>query len=382
MNPGKVVRLVILDDQAYVRRVLGAAINAAGQLVGEADSVDELVDLCQMVQPEAALVHVRRPHVEGVVAVHAILRRWPEMRILVLTTSLAREHTLGVMDAGAWAVIGPEARPDAVAEALRQCCPDGDALPANTPDLPPARANEMAQAARIQASILPEKVPNLPGWEIAVWMQSARETSGDFYDFIPLANDKLGILVADVSDKGMGAALFMALANTLFRTYAVRYPTLPALALSMINERILSDTHGSSFVTSFFGVLEPHTGRLRYVNAGHNPPLLTSSMKSKPIDRLRRTGMALGILENSTWEQKMIRFSPGDSLLLYTDGVTEAQNRHGEFYGEERLMDITRLKRTAAAAELLSAVQTDLERFMDGDHPHDDIVLMALSRRS
>jgi DNA-binding NarL/FixJ family response regulator len=374
---------VLFDDQSYVRRVLGAALNSAGQvqLVGDADDLDEALELCQMVRPDAVLIHVKRPHVDGVVATHAILRRWPEMRVLVMAASMAREHTLGVMDAGAWAVLSQDAGPDAVIEAIRQCCPDTDSGALITPEIMPGRATEMAQAARIQASILPEKIPTLPGWEIAVWMQSARETSGDFYDFIPLANDKLGILVADVSDKGMGAALFMALANTLFRTYTVRYPTLPALALSMINERILSDTHGSSFVTGFFGVLEPHTGRLRYVNAGHNPPFLSSKLKGKPIDRLRRTGMALGILENSTWEQKMIRFSPGDSLLLYTDGVTEAQNLHGDFYGEERLMEVTRLKNSASASEVIEAVQSDLQRFMDGLHPHDDIVLMVIARR-
>jgi phosphoserine phosphatase RsbU/P len=127
-----------------------------------------------------------------------------------------------------------------------------------------------------------------------------------------------------VTDKGLGAAVFMALASSLICTYAARYPTLPALAFSSVNKRILSDTRGGIFVTAFYAVLDPEIGRLRYVNAGHSPPMLLSSLKGKPLDRLERTGIPLGVMESSVWGQKIARLASGDLLLLYTGSITEA----------------------------------------------------------
>jgi DNA-binding NarL/FixJ family response regulator len=239
---------------------------------------------------------------------------------------------------------------------------------------------EMANAGKIQTGILPEKPPCLRGWDLASRLEPARETSGDFYDFIPLINQNWGFVIADVSDKGMGAALFMALSSTLFRTYATQYATLPSFAISQINERILSDTRSEMFVTAFYGVLEPDTGRMRYVNAGHNPPYLMSDQKGKPFDRLRATGMALGVMEDAVWKQKVIRFSPGDVLLLYTDGITEAQDTQGRFYGERRLQDVMRSIGSRPAEEILEAVLDDLRRFIDGAPQQDDVTLIVIRR--
>ncbi|MGE5221792.1 MAG: SpoIIE family protein phosphatase, partial [Omnitrophica WOR_2 bacterium] len=215
---------------------------------------------------------------------------------------------------------------------------------------------ELVSAARIQADILPDKPPVIKGWELTAKLDPVRETSGDFYDFIPLDGGKWGIVIADVTDKGMGAALFMALCSTLIRTYAAQYPTLPAFAISAVNRRILSDTRGGMFVTVFYGVLEPDKARLRYVNAGHNPPLLISSQKGKPIDRLSKTGMALGVMEDTSWQQKVIKFNPGDTLLLYTDGITEAQNRYGSFFGDQRILEVARLRMESGVQEIQNAL--------------------------
>lgn len=242
-------------------------------------------------------------------------------------------------------------------------------------------AYELSEAARIQASILPKESPRLAGWDFAARLQPARETSGDFYDFIPLPNGNLGIVIADVTDKGMGAAMFMALSSTLIRTYALQYPTLPGFAVSLVNDRILSDTHGSMFVTAFFGVLEPHTGRLRYVNAGHPPPLMVSSAKGKPVDQLRATGMALGMVEKATWQQKVVKFSPGDVLLLYTDGVTEAQNPDGEDFGEDNLFDVVLPRRSSSAQELQDSVFEAVNRFTGNQATGDDIAVMVVCRK-
>jgi serine phosphatase RsbU (regulator of sigma subunit)/DNA-binding NarL/FixJ family response regulator len=239
---------------------------------------------------------------------------------------------------------------------------------------------ELVTAGKIQASILPERPPNLPGWSLTAILEPARQTSGDFYDFIPLPNGKWGIVIADVTDKGMGAALIMTLTNTLIRTYASQYPTLPAFALSAVNRRILSDSRGDMFVTAFYGVLEPDMGRLRYSNAGHNPPLLISSQKGKPVDRLVKTGMALGVSEDATWQQKIARLSPGDYLLLYTDGITEAQNARGQFFGEQRLLKVARAKTGCVPREVQKAVLKEVHTFT-GDAPkQDDLAIVVLGR--
>ncbi len=242
-------------------------------------------------------------------------------------------------------------------------------------------AYELTEAARIQTSILPKESPKLAGWDFSARLQPARETSGDFYDFIPLPNGNLGIVIADVTDKGMGAAMFMALSSTLIRTYALQYPTLPAFAMGIVNDRILSDTRGSMFVTAFFGVLEPHTGRLRYVNAGHPPPLMVSSTKGKPVDQLRVTGMALGMVEKTTWQQKVVKFSPGDVLLLYTDGITEAENLDGDIYGEDRLFDVLLPRRSCSAEELQNSVFEEINGFTGSQATIDDIAVMVVCRK-
>ena len=116
-------------------------------------------------------------------------------------------------------------------------------------------------------------------------------------------------------------------------------------------------------MTAFYGILEPDIGRLRYVNAGHNPPFLLSSLKGKRVDRLTRTGIPLGISPDATWQQKIVKFSPGDLLVLYTDGITEARNRHGAFYGDQRLLDVLRTNLGRTSQEIQQAVLDDVQRF-------------------
>ncbi len=242
-------------------------------------------------------------------------------------------------------------------------------------------SQELEMAWRIQAGIMPEGAPSVRGWDISAQLEPARETSGDFFDFIPLANNKWALVIADVTDKGLGAAVFMAMCSTLIRNYAARYPTLPAIAMSSVNERILSDTRGSLFVTAFYGILEADIGRMRYVNAGHNPPFFLSSLKSKPLDRLTRTGIPLGISQDSTWQQKVIKFSPGDALVLYTDGITEARNQRGDYFGEQRLMNVLRASIGLPAQQIQQALLDEVMRFSAGAPRDDDIALIVLARR-
>ncbi len=247
-------------------------------------------------------------------------------------------------------------------------------------------ARELAMAGQIQASFLPGSLPTLSGWQVAATLEPARETSGDFFDFIALPNEKLGIVIADVSDKGMGAALYMALSRTLIRTYAAEYPTRPDLVLSATSHRILSDTRAGLFVTVFYGILDPATGLLIYCNAGHCPPCLLRRQDTNIIQGLGKTGMALGAVEDTAWNYGTVQLDPGDLLVLYSDGITEAQDPQGRLLGQERLRELLRQAVTSqghrSAQDIQKALLAQVHRFRGGAPQHDDTTVVILVRSS
>jgi serine phosphatase RsbU (regulator of sigma subunit) len=241
-------------------------------------------------------------------------------------------------------------------------------------------AQELAVAGQIQATFLPPSLPALAGWQLAAALQPARETSGDFYDAFPLPNGQLGLLVADVSDKGMGAALVMALTRTLLRTYAYEYHGRPDYVLRVANRRILADTQSGLFVSVFYGVIDPYAGALTYANAGHNPPYLLRNHGAASTELLRRTGMVLGVMEGVEWQAETVPFSPGDMLVAYSDGVSDALSEADEFFGEERLRGVVEQHRHESAEGMLTAIVAAQRSFVGRGPWFDDATLMVLKR--
>jgi serine phosphatase RsbU (regulator of sigma subunit) len=250
------------------------------------------------------------------------------------------------------------------------------------------RRQELMLAGRLQASLLPETAPQLPGWQFTATWRPARETSGDFYDFIELPNGMIGILIADVADKGMGAALYMALSRTLIRAFAAESPERPDLVLQASNQRMLADADTGHFVTVFYGVLDPKRGVLRYCNAGHNPPYLLNlgvggarkNLSDRMPQGLYKTGPALGVIADGDWRIGELKFSPGDLLLMYTDGVVDALNHHRQSFGELRMLEaVSRLANPSAQDAIDSLVST--VRAFTGDEPQfDDITILVAMR--
>ena len=241
---------------------------------------------------------------------------------------------------------------------------------------------ELALAGQIQASFLPEELPEIPGWQITAILEPARQTAGDFYDVIPLPNGRFGIVMADVADKGMGAALYMALSRTLLRTYALEYHSRPDFAVKVTNRRILMDTDVTMFVTLFYGVLDPRTGRMTYCNAGHNPPYIVPAQGRGGMQALTRTGMALGAMPGLSWEQGVVQLAKGDVLTLYTDGITDAQDETGAFFGQERLRELIQAQAGRPAHEIQDALLGTVQAFAGETSQFDDITLMILVRNT
>jgi sigma-B regulation protein RsbU (phosphoserine phosphatase) len=239
---------------------------------------------------------------------------------------------------------------------------------------------ELELAGEVQNSFLSRELPQIAGWQLTVSLQSSRETSGDFYDINLLPNGRLGILVADVVDKGAGAALFMALSWTLFQTYAAEFPTQPELVLSAVNNRILENTNAKQYVTAFYGILETETGSLVYCNAGHCPPFLFRHNAKKDVEQLIRTGVPVGVFEDQTWARGACQLEPGDVLVLYSDGVTEAQNANQGFFGEERLKKSVSKKLGNPAPDIHDNLVQELKHFIGETPQSDDIVLSILLR--
>lgn len=237
-------------------------------------------------------------------------------------------------------------------------------------------AKELEIAQGIQQSFLPDSAPEIAGIELVAKNVPALEVGGDFYDFIPVATGQWGLVIADVSGKGVPAALFMALSRTLIRASTLVNAD-PALSIAHANRMIYEDSKSNMFVTLFYAVLDSRTMTLDYVNAGHNPPLLLQG-ESTTVRLLKAKGIALGVIDEVDLQSVRVDLKPGDVLVLYTDGVTEAINAAEEEFGEERLFAIITRNRNRPAQEIMDEILAGITAFA-GDTPQfDDITLMIL----
>ncbi len=236
---------------------------------------------------------------------------------------------------------------------------------------------ELDVAHTIQASFLPDGSPSIPGCSVATHWQAARQVGGDFYDFLPLGDDKWGIAIADVADKGVPAALFMALTRTILRAVAFSHSD-PAQVLVRANEIIGREARSDLFVTVFYGVWDPATEHFTYANAGHNPPLLLQP--SGNFQPLLGHGVALGILPELTMKSHTITVRPGETIILYTDGITEALNEDFDEFGLERLQVAARAAARRPAGDVVRQITDNIRDHTGQTAQFDDMTLIVLKR--
>jgi GAF domain-containing protein len=237
---------------------------------------------------------------------------------------------------------------------------------------------ELQLAHEIQQTFIPRELPVLDGWELAATWRAARQVAGDFYDLFELPDDRLGLVIADVADKGMPAALFMALTRTLMRATA-RPGAPPGVVLARVNDLLVPDAQQGMFVTALYAVLSLGVGELVYANAGHNLPLLLRQ-RTGELEQLDKGGMALGVVGGNHPVERKVDLELGDCLIFYTDGVTEAFSVEGDIYGEDRLREAIRGGAGGSAQEMLEAIEGSVSEFVGDTPPSDDLTLMVLRR--
>ena len=238
--------------------------------------------------------------------------------------------------------------------------------------------HELDIARKMQRAILPTEFPNKPGYRIFGDMEPARNVGGDFFDVIPLEHGRVGLAIADVSDKGVPAALFMMSSRTLLKGAAIG-STEPCDALHEVNDMLCEKNESMMFVTLLYGIYDPANGELTYANAGHNSPIVVHPDKSCTMLPLT-DGIAIGVMPDLEYQQKTITLSPGDTLTFYTDGVTEAMNENEEELGEERLFEILTGASSKEPEEITRAIFEGIKSFV-GDAPQsDDITCMTIYR--
>ncbi len=236
--------------------------------------------------------------------------------------------------------------------------------------------NELNLASRMQQSILPTSFPDTGRFQVFASMEAARDVGGDFYDLLPLEGGRIGLAVADVSGKGIPAAMFMMSSRTLLRGAAIGH-SRPSKILEEVNQLLCQNNDTAMFVTLFLAVLDPSSGELVYANGGHNPPVVFRAGGSREL--LPSTdGIALGIVPDAEFAESSIALSPGDTAVLYSDGVTEAENEAGEQFELDRLYDVFAAAPPADARTAVDAIMKAVNAFADGAPQFDDITCLTL----
>jgi phosphoserine phosphatase RsbU/P len=234
-------------------------------------------------------------------------------------------------------------------------------------------------AREIQQGILPKHFPPFPDrkdFDIFASMTAAKEVGGDFFDFFMIDNDRLGFVIGDVSGKGVPAAIFMAVSRTLIRATGLRGMSAEE-CMQYVNSLLCYESVSCMFVTVFYGIMNMKSGLLEYANAGHNPPYILKNKRT--VQKLESTGdIILGCFEDHQFHSKNVQLDPNESILLFTDGVTEAFNQDEKEYGEQRLENLLSDLHASDAKGIVNAIADDVNVFAEGVHQSDDITLLSL----
>jgi len=378
---GKPARVLIVDDEPFNIDYVEQELEDLGYETCSAENGRQALEQVSKDSPDVILLDILMPEMDGFQVLQHLkgdseLRNIP---VIVVSALSDMKSIVKAVELGAEDFLAKPFDP-VLLKARLATSVEGKRLRDMELMYSRQMEQELELAWQVQSGFLPTESLEIPGWQIAATLRQSRQTSGDFYDLIPLENGLYGILVADVADKGMAAALYMVLSRTLIRTYSTQYPEEPERVLAATNKRLLSDIKTGHFVTVFYGILDPASGQVKYSNAGHNPPLHIKAAADPVVRSLNKTGMALGVLEEETWGQEQIQIDESDTLVIYSDGVIDARDVQGNTFDMDGLLSSLHGKAGRPAKDVQDTLLDNLSAFVGSAQPFDDITIITITR--
>jgi two-component system response regulator len=403
--------LLVVDDNETNRDLLAHHLESQGHTVAQAQNGRQALEMIQKDRFDLVLLDLIMPEMNGYQVLTHMKSdlNWKNIPVIMISALGEMDSVVQCIEMGAEDYLPKPFNPVLLKARINACLEkkrlrDMEQLYAESMEL------ELEIGQQIQRGFFPNALPQLPGWEIAAFFQAARQVAGDFYDAFLLCNGKqVGLVIADVCDKGVGSALFMVLFRSLIRVFSgqthlcehlcesfiaasqkkagdmiIQQETIDIdqtnalIAVALTNDYIEKNhSDMGMFVTLFFGVLNPETGLLSYINAGHEPLFIVGPNGAKA--RLQPTGPAVGMMPDARFKIEHIQLEPGDILIGYTDGVTEARALNGELYTKKRLQSLLE-KPAASASELLERIKTTLFKYTENAPQSDDITMLVVQR--
>ena len=374
------MKVMVIDDEELARYRLCQLLGSFDDLevVGEAEDGDQGLKAISEFRPDVVFLDIEMPGLNGMEVAASL----PVPRPRIIFCTAYDEYAVDAFEQyPVDYLVKPvrRARLASAIERLRTMIEEQNAQ------------RDLSMAGEVQKRLFPQAPAKLTSLEYAGICRPARTIGGDYYDFLPIAADTVGFIVADVSGKGTPAALLMASLQGRLQSQASLYGGRVAALTDEINRSIASTTAESKYATLFYGVYDDRTRRLSYVNAGHVPPVLIRTKGTGPgaarptIERLRTGGLPAGLFKEANYSQETIKLEPGDILLIVTDGITETSNPEEEEFGEARLIDLVCRNARLSAPEICDLIVAEASRFRSGASGADDatlVVAKAVSERT
>ena len=375
-------RILVVEDTPANIQILSEILKGKGYQLSIATNGKQALEVLERVRPDLILLDVMMPEMDGFETCRRIKSSavWREIPVIFLTSKTDTTDIVSGFELGAVDYVGkPFNAHELLARISTHLTVDHlrRSLAEKNEELARAHKRELEMAFKVQSQLIPKGLPEIPGWEFAARWQPAREVSGDYYDFIP-DKGKLGVVIADVSGKGMHAALFMASTRSIIRAKATASLS-PADNLTQANALLCADAAQGMFVTLFYAEIEPESPTLSYVSCGHNPPFWYRADR-REIAELDPTGTVLGIHEDLRCREAKVEIGRGDLILFYTDGFTEAYDEQEQLFGEDRLKAVLSRNSGESPKRILDEVQRELEAFV-GSAPQSDDRTIVIAKR-
>ena len=384
-------KILAVDDEIDILQLVEMTLTSDGFEVITASNGIEALEQVKVHMPDLILLDLMMPEMDGFEVIEH-LKQTPEMRnipVIMLTARAQTHERIEGLSAGADDYITKpfeleelKLRIESILAHTRKTKYINPLVGALgdwfTEDGVEQFAEHLRAASAIQQHLLPQSEPELAGFDISGLLESSMLISGDFYDFVPLEDDRLGIVIADVRGKGIPAALLMVMIRTSLRLVC-REDMSPSSVLKRVNDLLVIDTAPDFFVTMVYGIVDPNSMTFTYSNAGHCYPML---LRGEKIEELQTGGMILGCFGFAEFETETIELESGNKILFYTDGLTEAEfEADGECYGEERLKRVFKENNNLPADELCRKIREDLSSFCGTGQQKDDITIVAIKSR-